>query len=60
MLTITSDIKIFMEIFFKIMNLYPTLANFDDGSIIESDSETESEDREEFSEVKSDDSTEDS
>ena len=40
------------------MNLYPNLANFDDGSILESDQETEREDQEEYSEVNSDDSTE--
>lgn len=40
------------------MNLYPNLANFDDGSILESGQETEREDREECSEVNSEDSTE--
>ena len=54
---ITFDIKIFMEVFFKLMNLYPNLANFDDDSIIESDQESEREHQEECSEVKSDDST---
>ena len=35
--SITSDIKIFMELFFKLMNLYPDLAVLDDSSLIGSD-----------------------
>ena len=55
---IAVDIKIFMEVFFKLMNLYPDLDNFNESSIIESENETARGPRDECAEAKSDDSTE--
>lgn len=58
---IAGDIKVFMEVYFKLINLYPELANNDDSSsITESGLDTERGENRgvEDSEAKSDTSTE--